>query len=220
MIKYTYVKQCRVPDNNSETSSTFRTLQVMAGPSCNADKSHHEFIQTIIQFVLNNLDADKTLQGLFRLIKFANKHRISPFLATQDYCVKILSIAGDGQVKLNISPIYHLGPEYPEYYKEKQGKDLNRDAIIGLIEIDTPDPEKPSKFNLGIDAGIAFQQAKIPHNIRMDLNIQLTDDGIVANLSCEEQSTSKIFSWEQMGLSSAIPYTDLYSEKVQNIWAA
>lgn len=220
MIKYTYANKCQAKDTHDGTPSTFQTLQLMAGTDCNAHKSHHEFTQTIIQFVINNLDADKTLQGLFRLIKFANKNRISPFLATQDYCVKVLSIAGDGQIELNISPIYHLGPEYPEYYKEKQGKDLNRDAIIGLVEIDTPDPEKPSTFNLGIDAGIAFQQAKIPHNIRMDLNIQLTDDGIVANLSCEEQSTSKVFSWEQMGLSSAVPFTDLYSQKVQNIWAA
>lgn len=220
MIKYTYANECQVNDIHHTTPSTLHTLQLMAGPGCNADKSQHEFTQTLIQFILNNLDADKTLQGLFRLIKFAHKHRISPFLATHDYCVKVLSITSNGHIKLNISPIYHLGPEYPEYYKEKQGEDLNRDAIIGLIEIDTPDPEKPSTFNLGIDAGIAFKQAKIPHNIRMDLEIQLTDDGIVASLSCEEQSTSKVFTWEQMGLSSTIPYTDLYSEKVQNIWAA
>ncbi len=218
MIKYKYAEQLQKIAGSKAVNSTFRSLQSLAAD----DKTKQplcEFAKTIIQFILNNLDADKTLIGLFRLMKFANKHRISPFLATHDFCVKILSINANGVVELNISPIYHLGPEYPEYYREKQGKDLNRDAIIGLIEIEPADPEKPSTFNLGIDAGIAFAQAKISHNQRMRLTIELIDDGIVAALQCEEQSTSKIFSWEQMGMPTA-PYADLYSKKVQNLWAA
>jgi hypothetical protein len=211
MIKYKYSRDLQ----KNLDERTFRSLQAMT----NTEQPTSEFARTIIQFIINKLDADKTLTGLFRLIKFANKHRISPFLATQDYCVKILSIDTNGKVELNISPIYHLGPEYPEYYKEKQGKDLNREAIIGLLEIETPDPDKPSKFNLGIDAGIAFSQAKISHNKRMNLDIQLIDDGILATLQCEEQSTSKVFSWDEMGMPSAA-HTDLYNEKVQNLWAA
>ena len=220
MTKYTYADKNQLHRSCTHAQSTFTTLQRMASGQPASNQTDSEFTQTIIQYVINQLDADKTLQGLFRMIKFANKHSISPFLATQDYCIKVLSVATDGHVGLNISPIYHLGPEYPDYYKEKQGKDLNRDAIIGLIEIDTPDPDKPSKFNLGIDAGIAFQQAKIPHNVEMELYIQLTDDGIVASLSCEEQSTSKVFTWEQIGLSSTTPFADHSANNVEYIWAS
>lgn len=217
MIKYTYVDKDRT--NSSQSHSTFNTLQLIAANYGPSEQSCREFTETIIQFVINRLNTEKALQGLFRLVKFANKYSISPFLATQDYCVKILDITSNGHVQLNISPIYHLGPEYPEYYKEKEGKDLNRDAIIGLIEMDTPDPEKPSTFNLGIDAGIAFQQAKIPHNIRMDLFIQLTDDGIIANLSCEDQSTSKVFTWEQMGFSATTSLPNYSYDAVDYLWA-
>ncbi len=218
MIKYTYSKNYQ--KTLSKTSKcTFKALQMMADFGHKENQPCHEFTKTMIQFIINHFDADKTLVGLFRLIKFSNKNRISPFLATQDYCVKVLSLDTQGNVELNISPIYHLGPEYPEYYKNKQGKELNRDAIIGLLEIGTPDPDKPSTFNLGIDAGIAFAQATIPHNKSMQLSIQIIDNGIVATLQCEEQSTSKIFSWEQLGIPSAA-FSDLYSKKVENIWAA
>jgi hypothetical protein len=219
MIKYRYPNNFQQDSENTPVESTFKSLRQMARMDTGNKQSLGEFTKTIIQFIFNNLDADKTLIGLFRLIKFANKHRISPFLATQDYCVKVLAAHPDGKVALNISPIYHLGPEYPEYYKEKQGVDLNNDAIIGLLEIDTPDPEKPSMFNLGIDAGIAFEEAKISHNKHMNLIIQLADDGILATLHCEGQSTSKIFTWDTLGMPSAT-YSDLYSQKVQNIWAA
>lgn len=219
MIKYRYAPSFYKDINNAACNCTFRTLKSMAGNDL-SNQDLNNFTQTIVQFILNNLDADKTLIGLFRLIKFANKHRISPFLATHDYCIKVLKLNKNGTLTLNISPIYHLGPEYPEYYKEKQGVALNREAILGLLEIDTPDPEKPSKFNLGIDAGIAFSQAKIPHNKSMELSIQIIDDGILASIKCEEQSTSKLFSWESLGMPSAT-YTDMYNERVQNnIWAA
>lgn len=215
MIKYKYAHELQEIWDKINTKSTFKSLKELA----DIDQPTDAFTRTMIQFVLNKLDADRTLTGLFRMIKFANKHRISPFLATCDYCVKVLSVDPNGNIELNISPIYHLGPEYPEYYKEKQGEDLSHDAIIGLLEIETPDPEKPSTFNLGIDAGIAFKQAKIPHNKRMHLSIQQIDDGIVATLHCEGQSTSKVFSWYQMHMPSAA-HTDLYSKKVQDLWAA
>ncbi|PHQ80827.1 MAG: hypothetical protein COB66_03820 [Coxiella sp. (in: Bacteria)] len=226
MINYKYstgwaerVENWGATPHTEGNAATFTALQHLFTQNATPNQSVIDFTQTIIQFIVNNFDADNTLRGLFRLIKYAHEHRISPFLATHDYCVKVLSAEQDGQLIMNISPIYLLGPEYPDYYEQKQGKKLNTDAIIGLVESSSNDPEEPSMFNLGIDAGIAFPQATISHNKRMSLDIKLIDEGVLANIHCDGQTTSKIFTWEHLGMPSA-SYTDLYREKIQNIWAA
>ncbi len=226
MIKYKYITRWQeniVPFEsmhiNDGTLPSFRSLQLMASSNPYCHETLIQFTSTIIQFIMNHFDSDKTLTGLFRLIKFTNKHRICPFLATHDYCIKILNIEANGSVAMNISPIYQLGPDYPEHYERHQGKVLNKDAIIGLLNSDQINPEEPTTFNLGIDAGIAFSQAKISHNKRMTLNINLIDEGIIATLQCEGQTTSRVFNWDDLGMPSAA-YADLYSQKIHDIWAA
>ncbi len=209
-------QQCYTPNNQSLPTLCALQLLLMNKPQANCEL--HSFVTMIAQYILNSFDADKTFVGLFRLIEFANKNYISPFLATQDYCIKILNCSLEGQIQLNISPIYHFGPEYPEDYKTKEGKELAKEAIIGLLSDDS-DPSNPSTFNVGIDAGIVFEYATISHNKTMTLAINLLDDGIMANLHCEGQATSRLFTWNDLGMSS-VAYADLYSQKVKNIWAA
>lgn len=227
MIKYKYVAgwdanlKKNTTQKPTDTISALCELHVMSDKNKNArTKKTPEFITTLVQFMMNTFDTDKTLLGLFRLIKYLNKHQISPFLATHDYCVSVLSASMEGAIELNISPIYHLGPEYPDYYEQKAGKALEKEAIIGLRDIKQPDPDSPGTFDLGIDAGIAFKNASIPHNKNMTLNISLVDEGVMASLQCEGQATSRVFIWDEIGVSSSTPHYDLYSQKIQDIWAA
>lgn len=204
--------------NSNGILSTCAALQLIAQKDAAKYESLPEFMKTMTQFILNNFDTDNTLFGFFQLMKLSNNHQISPFIATHDYCIKVLSATPNGKLSLNISPIYHLGPDYPEYYEKKQGKELNKEAIIGLVT-PTLHSEEPFKFNLGIDAGIAFNQQPGSHNKQMTLEITIIDEGVLAALSCEKQTTSKVFTWEHLGMPSAI-YSDLYTRNIQDIWAA
>lgn len=225
MISYKYAKDwSSALDNEVNLFSDNRALSICAALQTIAQKNSTQyetlpaFMKTITQFILNNFDVDNTLFGFFQLMKLSDNHQISPFIATHDYCIKILSITPEGRVTLNISPIYHLGPDYPEYYEKKQGKKLNQEAIIGLLT-STSHSEAPCKFNLGIDAGIAFNQNPSSHNKKMNLDIRLVDEGILATLSSEGHTTSKVFTWDHLGMPSAL-YSDLYTQNIQDIWAA
>ena len=226
MITYKYAKDWSLAlddktkllhDNGA--LSTCAALQIIAQKNSAEYETLCEFMKTVTQFILNNFDADNTLFGFFQLLKLSDNHQISPFIATHDYCIKILLIHSDGSLILNISPIYHLGPDYPEYYEKKQGKKLNQEAIIGLLTTSTAHSEAPCRFNLGIDAGIAFNQNPNSHNKQMNLDITLIDEGILATLSCEAQTTSKVFTWDHLGMPSVV-YSDLYTQNIQDIWAA
>ena len=194
------------------------TLQAIAQKNAAEHESLADFIKTVTQFILNNFDVDNTLFGFFQLMKLSNNHQISPFVATHDYCIKILSATSNGKITLNISPIYHLGPDYPEYYEKKQGKALNQEAIIGLVT-STTHSDAPFRFNLGIDAGIVFNLKPDSHNKKMLLELTLIDEGILAALSCEGQATSKVFTWDHLGMPSAV-YSDRYTQSIKDIWAA
>lgn len=225
MITYKYAKDWSLALNDKKNLfsdngglSTCAALQMIAQKSAAQYETLCEFMKTVTQFILNNFDVDNTLFGFFQLMKLSDNRQISPFVATHDYCVKILSISPEGRISLNISPIYHLGPDYPEYYEKKQGKKLNQEAIIGLLT-SISYSEMPCRFNLGIDAGIAFNQNPSSHNKQMNLEITLVDEGILATLSSEGQTTSKVFTWDHLGMPSVV-YSDLYTQNIQDIWAA
>ena len=225
MLTYKYAKDWSLPLEDKAKLTTHNgalspcaALQIVAQKSAAEHEPLADFIKTLAQFILNNFDVDKMLFGFFQLMKLSNNHQISPFVATHDYCIKILSATNDGKITLNISPIYHLGPDYPEYYEKKQGKELNQEAIIGLVT-STSHAEAPFRFNLGIDAGIVFNLNPDSHNKQMLLEITLVDEGILAGLSCEGQATSKVFTWDHLGMPSAV-YSDLYTQNIKDIWAA
>lgn len=157
--------------------------------------------QFVIEKIINNYGADDCIYGLFSAVSKADR-RVAPFIATHNYCMRVDCITGDGQVDINVSPIYHLGPEYPNEYKEKHGTDLDKEAIIGLIELPAGDltHQAHKTFSLGIDAGIVFEKSKIPHNKKMSLMLKQLDSGLMATLSCDTQTTSKMFTWEELNI--------------------
>lgn len=162
--------------------------------------------QHTIQKIMDNYDADDCIFGLFSALSQA-KSRISPFIATHNYCVTILSCTPTGEIVFNVSPIYHLGPEYPEQYRQQHGMALDENAIIGLTQTPVKDPYnfEPRTFSLGIDAGIVFKNSTIPHNKLMTLCLKTVENGLMANLSCETQTTSRKFTWNFLGLEVSTP---------------
>jgi hypothetical protein len=149
-----------------------------------------ESAKFMITKAIDNFDSDGSLRGLFSALDLA-KHRISPFIAARDYCIKIIDCTREGGVIINISPIYLLGPDYPAEYKNKHGVELADDAIIGLTDISNGNEHHT--FHMGIDAGIVFKNSDIVHNRQLTLNLTKADKGIISVLSCESQTTSKLF---------------------------
>lgn len=181
-------------DEESTSGSTLQNIFLSHSDKRKANQN----VQFVIEKILNTYDADDCLYGLFKALS-KSQPRVSPFIATHDYCVQIRSCNIDGHIEFNISPIYHLGPDYVEEYKKKHGTDLDDSAVIGLSELNVLEHGPAhKKFLLGIDAGIVFKDSKIPHNKIMQLNLQPAQDGVMANLICETQTTSKKFTWNDL----------------------
>lgn len=156
----------------------------------------------IIEYILNSFHSEKCIYGLFSALSKA-ENRISPFLATHDYCFRVMSCDDAGNIQFNVSPIYHLGPDYAAEYLDKHGQALDENAIIGLIEVPTTtlyenNADKNKNFSLGIDAGIVFKDSKIPHNRQLKLKLDIVDAGLMATLTCDTQTTSRLFQWEEL----------------------
>ncbi len=155
----------------------------------------------VIEKILHYYDDTDCLFGLFSALNTTTK-QLSPFIATHSYCVNVQDCTAAGTISCNISPIYLLGPEYPEQYKLQHGTALDEKAIIGLIDI--PVAEMPGSdhhtFALGIDAGIVFKDSNIPHSRQLKIELQLTDGGVMANLSCKDQMMTRRFQWEELGI--------------------
>lgn len=190
-----YAKQ-----NNHQKTQKNNHLNVHLLDSEDLTQNTSKLAQHILQKILSQYDSDDCIYGLFSALSQA-KNRVSPFIATHSYCAKIYSCATNGQIHFTVSPIYHLGPDYPEQYKRKYGTEIDQNAIIGLIQTQDNDFDISSQptFAIGIDAGIIFKHSKIPHNRDMLLELNAVDDGIMANLSCESQITSKKFTWKSLG---------------------
>jgi hypothetical protein len=182
MIKFTYDKNWNV---ESKTSAL-----VDLGDSAG-----------IVEKILSLYDAEDCIYGLFSALARIDR-RVSPFIATHNYCMRLEGISDDGIMSINASPIYHLGPEYPNEYKEKHGTELDKEAIVGLIELPTGDltHQAHKTFSLGIDAGIVFKGSRIAHNKKLNLVLKDLGDGVFATLSCESQTTSKMFKWHQLDI--------------------
>lgn len=181
MIKFTYDKNWNVESNHAALVD----LKDSAG---------------IVEKILSLFDTEDCIYGLFSALVRTDR-RVSPFIATHNYCMRLQAISDEGIMEINASPIYHLGPEYPNEYKEKHGTELDKDAIVGLIELPAGDlAHQPKTFSLGIDAGIVFKGSRISHNKKLNLVLKDLGDGIFATLSCESQTTSKMFKWEDLGL--------------------
>lgn len=155
--------------------------------------------QSVLTKVLNFFDARDYFYGLFQAMTYSG---VSPFIATHDYCIKILHIDHYGTVEMNISPIYHLGLEYPEDYKTKHGKALDQDAVIGLLEKPTAGTMAPghTSYSYGVDAGILFKDSDISHNKQLTLKVDEIRDGMLVTLRCENQTSSTTISWNDVGV--------------------
>lgn len=192
----------------------------LANTGNNIDTPEH-VATSIIQLILNAYHAEQSLQGLFNAIDLF-KNRIRPFVAAHDYCVKVEQCSNNGEIIMNISPIYRLGPDYPDHYQSKNGIKLNDEAIIGLLEdqsIEQSITNRNTTFSLGIDAGVAFSQSKIPHNRKLVLNICIIDEGLMTSVTCENQTTTKIFSWEDIGVDT-VSSDDLFDQNSHDIAVA
>lgn len=189
MIKFTYDKSWSRGAQHSE----FANLGDAAG---------------IVEKILSLYDAEDCIYGLFSALVRTDR-RVSPFIATHNYCMRLEAISNEGVMEINASPIYHLGPEYPNEYKEKHGTELDKDAIVGLIELPAGDltHQAHKTFSLGIDAGIVFKNSPIAHNKKLNLTLKDLGDGIFATLSCESQTTSKMFAWQDLESKSRAEQT-------------
>lgn len=158
-------------------------------------------LKHVIQTGFYLFDSDDSLYGLFNALRMSHK-LISPFIATHDYSVKIIKASLSGKIETTISPIYHLGPDFAEQYKTKTGTALDDKAIIGLITPSTsPNYNARKAYSLGIDAGVAFPQAKISHNKKLTMTIKATkNEELFICLNCESQITSKILAWKDLQL--------------------
>lgn len=203
MIKYRYL-----PDwNKALTRPIVATDNLPALQHLSSTLSQYAFTYpslselacSLFQLTMNHFHEDLSLLGLFRLLKYTNHHRISPFIASQRYCIKVQSITQDGQYTFNISPIYYLGPDYPDHYESRTGDAFDQSAIIGLVR-STNNINEPATFNLGIDAGIAFKDAPVAHNKIMTLALSCGAKGMIANLSCEDHVTTKVLPWQKFGV--------------------
>jgi len=160
-----------------------------------------QLVQKIIEKVIRAFDAKDCLYGIFQAM---SNHRVSPFVATHDYCVRVNTCDQFGNVQMNISPIYHLGLDYPNNYKTKHGKDLDQEAIIGLLETPVVGTLPPghTAYSYGVDAGILFRDSKISHNKNMEIKLEEIHEGLLVTLSCDNQTTSTTLSWEDVGVHS------------------
>lgn len=155
----------------------------------------------IIERILYYLDMKDFFYALFQAINYPG---VSPFIATHDYCIKVLHCDPSATVEMNISPIYHLGLEYPEDYRTRHGKELEQDAVIGLLERPTAGTLPPghTSYSYGVDAGILFKDSEISHNKIMTLKIEEIREGLLALVSCENQTSSTTLTWANAGLPS------------------
>lgn len=163
-----------------------------------------QLVQNIIETIINAFDHDGSLHGLFNLLSSSNK-RVSPFIATRDYRMRVESCQPNGHIELTISPIYRLGPDYPDRYKRQYGKALAKEAIIGLIESPVVEltPNGQHAYLLGIDAGMAFKDSKIPHMKSIRLKLTLNDQSVTAALECESETMSKTLPWQEIAMPAA-----------------
>jgi hypothetical protein len=157
--------------------------------------------ENLIEKILGLYDAEDCIYGLFSALVRTNP-RVSAFIATHSYCMRLISPTSEGLLEINASPVYHLGPEYPNEYKEKHGTELDKEAILGLIELPAGD-QAHKTFSLGIDAGIVFKGSRISHNQKLSLEIKPMENGLFATLSCESQTTSKMFKWDELDVHTA-----------------
>ena len=161
-----------------------------------------EFAKSVLIAVLQYYDSKDIVFGLFHSTDYARARYISPFISTHNYCVRVLSCDENGIYDCNISPIYQLGPEYPEEYKEETGASLDKKAIVGFLESSPQGSPEHKIFSIGIDAGIVFKNSKLPHNRSMQIILKAAkNDGLITDLACQNQSTLKKFSWQDLGLA-------------------
>jgi len=159
------------------------------------------YLKKIIRKIMQIVDARDYFYSIFQAMNYAG---VSPFIATHDYCIKVKRCKEEDTVETNISPIYHLGLEYPDHYKIKHGKHLDKTAIVGLIEKPVAGTLPPGHtcYSYGVDAGILFQNSSIPHNKTLDLKLQKIPEGILASLSCDTQTSSLTISWKEIEIDS------------------
>lgn len=198
------------PSQNELESNDFRVerntlLSWLDSLELRYDANNIQLITAIlIRRCLNTFANDGSLYGLFSLISSTNQ-LVSPFTATHDYHIRILHCNLQGSITLNISPIYRLGPEYPDHYRRQHGKDLDQDAILGLLT--NPDDVMAKQydqqpFTLGIDAGVAFKDSHIAHNKTLLMQFEFSPNKIGVSLQSDGQAMAKTFSQVELALQA------------------
>ncbi len=190
--------------DDAHVCSTFqRHNQAAVGQSVSSSA------QDLINMSLRTFDDNQSLKG-FLAFSDSENQSLTPFSVTSHYCVKVLSCSLEGVVMLSVSPIYHLGLDYPEVYQNQKGRQLDPSAMLGLIEVvshnktaEQPIPEHDCDGHLfcyGIDAGVVFKESPIPHNRAMSLQLSVFEDCVLATFQQNEQVSTQTLTWDDESL--------------------
>ena len=163
---------------------------------------HHVIDQALIAF-----DDAKSLKG-FLAFSDADSGSLTPFSVTSHYCIRVLHCSLQGAVRLSVSPIYHLGLDYPEVYQHREGKSLDPKAMLGVVEITGHEKSINHQFQTdgcdghlfryGIDAGVAFKDSSIEHNRAMNLKLALFEDCLLSTFHSKGQVSSQTLLLEEV----------------------
>ena len=197
----------------SQTSEVnFCSSLLQTRSSVNQEPSLNLFIKSLISRALLSFDEDKSLKG-FLAFSDADTKTLTPFSVTSHYCIKVIRCSLRGEVKMVVSPIYHLGLDYPEVYQHREGKALDPNAMLGLVEImnhaESIDGQLTDGncdghlFCYGIDAGVAFKDSPVAHNRDIDLQLLTFDDCILATFQSNGQVSTQSLSLEAELLSDS-----------------
>jgi len=166
-------------------------------------KTSLECMEFVVTNALRSFDQDNSLKGLSAYSEDVSQ-KVSPFLVTEHFCIRVLEISHGNVINLNISPVYHLNLDYPEMYHQQYGKELDPSAVLGLIKMQSEaDLDNSAMFRYGIDLGIAFADSPVIHNHAAQLVLRADDYKLDAVLSCLQNVSMQVLSLDSLKKSHA-----------------
>ncbi|MBV52910.1 MAG: hypothetical protein CL816_02445 [Coxiellaceae bacterium] len=194
----------------SELNFCSSLLQVHS--SVDQEQSLSSLIKSLIDRALLSFDEDKSLKG-FLAFSDSESNTLTPFSVTSHYCIKVIRCSLRGEVQMIVSPIYHLGLDYPEVYQHREGKALDPNAMLGLVEIihhaESMDDEPVNEscdghmYCYGIDAGVAFKNSPVAHNRDINLQLLTFDDCVLATFQSNGQVSTQSLPLDEVLLNDS-----------------
>ena len=151
-------------------------------------------LQRLINKSLTVFDDDLSLKGLLTFSD-CEARTLGPFSVTSHFHMKVINVSLHGGVQLNVSPIYHLGLDYPDAYQRRQGKSLDPAAILGLVEVEN---SESCLYHYGIDAGVVFADNAVEHNKQIELQLSVFQDCLQATIHCQGQVSTQTVPLDEL----------------------